>query len=64
MEWINVKDKLPDPFISVLAIDNVNYFYVTYVNRDNEWLEENGTPIKDVVFWMKLPELPKEVPGW
>lgn len=57
-EWISVKDRLPEPFVDVIAffggqemnvdcVDNEGRWYSSYMDRD------------DPTHWMPLPEKPK-----
>lgn len=63
MDWISVKDKLPEKDIIVLAFDG------TYIETMQYWYDEEGkqiwfsppAPPKDnVTHWMPLPKPPEE----
>lgn len=63
MDWISVKDKLPEKDISVLTFDG------TYINVMEYWYDEDGKqvwfnppspPSDNITHWMPLPNPPKE----
>jgi len=63
MEWISVKDRLPDKDTKVLC------FYDDYMDVMEYWYDDdNGTPVfynppcppKNVKFWMPLPPKPDQ----
>ena len=58
MEWISVKDRLPDAFCPVIVYRKGR---VEQGARDvNGWWKVYGTRTKSVTHWMPLPEPPSE----
>lgn len=62
MEWISVKDRLPEDDAMYLVYGRIGYgimFAIYY--GDGEWLTDDLTNItRFVTHWMPLPKLPKE----
>ena len=68
MEWINIKDKLPEKNTQVLIFDNyyLDISVVDYCKEDFRqkgfWINENSgehcTDV-DVTYWQPLPDAPK-----
>lgn len=62
MDWIGVKDKLPEEGVVVLALDGTDpgiHHLATY-EPDRErsaWSNDEGMSL-DVTFWMPLPPPP------
>jgi hypothetical protein len=63
MEWISVKDRLPEKDIPVLCYDG------TYIDVGEYWYDENDKPVffnppsppKDyITHWMPLPKPPEK----
>ena len=65
MEWINVKEKLPESGQVVLTFDSRMpdvVFLNTFVNtseRGNHWIDREGYIVYSIRWWMPLPEPPK-----
>lgn len=61
MEWISVKDKLPEPHTDVLvayaSASGKLHARVSYVVEDGTWAIYLWTPVH---YWMPLPELPDD----
>lgn len=63
MEWISVKDRLPD--IADFVLGRVKqkgynaYFETVMLCRWNFWADHHGDRV-NVTHWMPLPEPPKE----
>jgi hypothetical protein len=55
-EWISVKDRLPEPGITVLGSDGTN-IAIVYMHKDKSWEFVWMGPI---THWMPLPEPPDE----
>lgn len=65
MEWISIKDKLPDSDTYVLILLSVKFATVSYYFEDSfgKWWSDNWDIwnkeyTDDVTHWMPLPELP------
>lgn len=62
MEWINVKDKLPDNTKTVIAYKPRTNEFLFAAFVDNAWVDARGLISKRVIsHWMPLPEIPREV---
>ena len=70
MNWISVKDNLPELFYHVLATDGNNIGIAAYQGENeegnDEWIDcgdsfDNYLP--EITHWMPLPELPKKEKG-
>ena len=61
-DWISVKDRLPEEFVSVLAwvYDGGGYWVDTEWVVDGEW-EVNDDSRHEVLFWMPIPPMPEEI---
>ena len=65
-KWISTKDRLPEPgqkFVCFTKWGNVT----VEINRtwgEPPWTVGGLEPVKDYSFWMPLPGLPGEDPGW
>lgn len=65
-QWIPVTERLPEPGERVLATDG-GFVGELYVNRRGQWQRYNVNDCSllmalDILWWMPLPEPPKEVP--
>lgn len=64
MEWISIKDKLPEYYTDVAVIErngDASRYMVAYLCIGGIWALEGGRRIIGVVtHWMHLPEPPKE----
>lgn len=65
MDWISVKDRLPDIEMDVLACTNVwsdgYYYFICHRKEDGLWWSESThCAYPFVKYWMPLPEPPKE----
>ncbi len=59
-EWISVKDRLPNKFDRVLAI-NLNYPYYCIAELGNYgWSYEDACYDDEPTHWMQLPKPPQE----
>ena len=64
MEWISIKDKLPEYYTDVVVIErngDASWYMVAYLAIGGIWALAGGRRIIGVVtHWMPLPEPPKE----
>lgn len=65
-QWIPVTDRMPEPGERVLATDG-GFVGELYVNSRGQWQRYNVNDCSllmalDILWWMPLPEPPKEVP--
>ena len=64
MEWISVKDRLPDsPQQDVWAFTTNNEMFVGFLDDENdEWWHSHGIAVivDKVTHWMPLPDPPKD----
>lgn len=61
MEWISVKDKLPEKQTRVLLFDNCGFGILTgRIGSAGWYLEGDLDKYANVTHWMPLPEPPKE----
>ena len=65
-QWIPVTERLPEPGERVLATDG-GFVGELYVNSRGQWQRYNVNDCSllmalDILWWMPLPEPPKEVP--
>lgn len=67
MEWISVKDRFPEEWVTVLITDGKNVGISS--NQIDCITEENcissegyyiGTSLQEITHWMPLPEPPKD----
>ena len=67
MEWISVKDRLPELEEDVLAYDpsleSISVGYLSaFLGHNPTWVIDFGQSISDcVTHWMPLPEPPKQI---
>lgn len=64
-EWISVKDRMPEPFVSILVHIPEDEPFPTvhegYLTNDVNWYAAHYTRESDeITHWMPLPEPPKE----
>jgi hypothetical protein len=65
MEWIDIKDRLPESFTHVLAYIQPCFYYVVYLDTNKNRWREGGVggmefELNKLSHWMPLPEPPKE----
>lgn len=63
MEWISVKDRLPEQGQEVLTYYNLIAQGMYYVDQYPNEMTENGDIVKELTHWMPLPEPPKDIEG-
>ena len=59
MEWISVKDKLPNDTQRVLATDGKEQEVTYFFEADGDWVAADSLFI--ITHWMPLPELPNQM---
>jgi Protein of unknown function (DUF551) len=63
MEWISVKDRLPNMGIDVLVYSKDRIFHAWWdnISSSHDWYDiQNTWIIEDVTHWMPLPKKPEE----
>ena len=64
MEWISVKDRLPDHKTQCIGYFEVAYSYGFNINEvfynDGRWFWDLDS-IENITHWMPLPEPPKQI---
>ena len=61
MEWISVKDRLPDHYKNVLAFGNEGIIIAQYYGEDfGNWATTMNKSSDHITHWMPLPKPPKE----
>lgn len=61
MEWISVKDKLPEKQTRVLLFDNGGFGVITgRIGSAGWYLEGDLDKYANVTHWMPLPETPED----
>ena len=63
-EWVSVEERLPEPGERVLATD-CGFVGEFYINKRGKWQRYNVNCSEllmalDILYWMPLPESPKE----
>ena len=63
-KWISVKDRLPEPFVSVLGYcpdeDPLPTVHEVYMNGFGQWTSAQVYGMGNVTHWMAIPDAPKE----
>lgn len=57
MEWISVKDKLPELFVDVIVCRRGSAVE-SGLRLTDGWWKVFGTRVKDVTHWMPMPDPP------
>lgn len=64
MEWINVKDRLPEPEVEIIIYDNKMHIVTGYryslFDEPDLWISTGEFTLYDVTHWMSLPKSPHE----
>ena len=63
-KWISVEERLPDPYVPVIASrrgfkSGVRTCGMEYVTLENKWINNDFAWCSEVTHWMPLPEPPK-----
>jgi len=60
IEWINVNDRLPDEYSSVLVVSEGSV-YSGFLQKSGEWYLDNSLHIRGIFVshWAVMPEPPK-----
>lgn len=61
MEWISVKDRLPEPHTDTLICGRYGAFIGWYSHTRQMWRSDDYGEIRDVTHWMPLPDAPEVV---
>lgn len=59
-QWIDVQDKLPEEYQSVLGVANGVDVRIVHYALGGFWMEDTTGEEYNVTYWMPLPEIPKE----
>ena len=59
-QWIDVQDKLPEEYQSVLGVANGVDVRIVHYEFGGFWIEDTTGEEYNVTYWMPLPEIPKE----
>lgn len=59
-QWIDVQDKLPEEYQSVLGVANGVDVRIVHYAFGGFWMEDTTGEEYNVTYWMPLPEIPKE----
>ena len=62
LEWINVKDQMPEPFVNILAAyDSGEVTKDLFLKSEGRFLFEGLSVYGKVTHWMPLPKNPNEI---
>lgn len=59
-QWIDVQDKLPKEYQSVLGVANGVDVRIVHYALGGFWMEDTTGEEYNVTYWMPLPKIPKE----
>lgn len=59
-KWIDVQDKLPEEYKSVLGVANGVDVRIVHYAFGGFWIEDTTGEEYNITYWMPLPEIPKE----
>ncbi len=64
MNWINVKDKLPDNRVGKIVCNSAGRITRMYYDAEHErWIDQCGNEHTDITHWMELPSPPNGLDG-
>lgn len=58
MEWISVKDRMPEGEQRVLVWSQSNGLHIAYLDLWGQWRDADDNPGKKITHWTTLPEPP------
>lgn len=64
MNWISVRERVPDDDVYVLVFSDNEMYIVRYRSEFREWdgsYEQSEFSLKDYDYWMPLPKVPNEL---
>lgn len=59
-QWIDVQEKLPEEYQSVLGVANGVDVRIVHYALGGFWMEDTTGEEYNVTYWMPLPKIPKE----
>ncbi len=59
-QWIDVRDKLPEEYKSVLGVANCVDVRIVHYALGGFWMEDTTGEEYNITYWMPLPKIPKE----
>ena len=59
-QWIDVQDKLPEEYQSVLGVENGVDVRIVHYAFGGFWIEDTTGEEYNITYWMPLPKIPKE----
>jgi len=58
-KWIDIEEKMPAERVSVLMVNDMDWFYSGFVVDGITYLD-GGIDIEDITHWQELPEPPTD----
>jgi hypothetical protein len=71
VDWISVKERLPEAWQEVLCYDSFHewFYFVEYYSKNRRgelvqyWMNDNGENLQSVTHWSTLPNRPPKSEG-